>query len=55
MTGSARSFSAPWTKTTAGPAPDWSKTMTVPSAEVTVIVRMPLTPGPWRGSAGRLG
>jgi hypothetical protein len=42
MTGSARPISAPCTRTTAGPPPDWSKTMTVPSAEVTVPVRMPL-------------
>ena len=42
MTGSARPISAPCTRTTAGPSPDRSKTMTVPSAEVTVPVRMPL-------------
>src|SRR5437763_329045 len=54
MTGSARLFSAPWTRTTAGPAPDRSTAMRVPSAEVTVPVWMPLTTAPRPGSAGRL-
>src|SRR5215470_394752 len=54
MTGSARPISAPGTRTTAGPSPDWSKTMTVPSAEVTVPVRMPFTFRPGPDSAGRL-